>query len=112
MILLAAILSLWPAPVIEFGPPKEPAPLHWKLIVSHCCGSMRPLFNGGETVHVSLPLPQERLTGKVISNGQALHMVTAENKRAVRTSGLSNRHSDNWTPRRQIQYVVRYAERK
>lgn len=113
MFLLFAILSFgWPAPAVEFGPAKAPAPLHWKLTVANCCGSMRPILNGGETVHVSPPLPKEQLTGKIIYNGQSLHMVSTENERAVRTSGTNNRHSDDWTPRSQIEYVVRYVERK
>lgn len=103
---------LWPAPVIEFGPPRAIQPGQWTHTVNVCCGSMRPLLQGGERIHVSPPIPGERLLGKIISNGTALHMVTAENKRAVRTAGIANRHSDGWTPRSRIEYVVRYVERK
>jgi hypothetical protein len=109
--ILLAILALWPALATPFGPPREPEHGWAAMRVSLCCGSMRPHLRGGELVYVSPALPGERLTGHIISNGHSLHMVTAENERAVRTAGTANRHSDPWTPREKISYVVRYVVR-
>lgn len=109
LFLAAALLSFWPAPVLEFGPSKPVESGNWVMTVNECCGSMRPHLKGGERIHVSLPTPGERLIGKVISNGAVLHMVIAENPRAVRTSGTNCRSDPEWTPRSNIQYVVRYV---
>lgn len=42
----------------------------------------------------------------------ALHVVTALNKRAILTSGLANRWADGWSPRSAIVGVCLYVERK
>lgn len=112
MILLAALLSFaWPTPRTEFGPFRAPEP-GWTLKhVPHCCGSMRPILNGGELVYVSAVKPGEKLVGQIVSNGTALHLVTAETAGAVRTTGVNNRQSDDWMPRARLEYVLRYVVR-
>jgi hypothetical protein len=111
MILLCIALLGWPTLRTEFGPPRVRAAGWEPKLVAECCGSMQPHLRGGELIYVSPPMPGERLVGHIISKGDALHMVTAENSRAVRTAGTANRKSDGWTPRERIEYVVRYVVR-
>lgn len=111
MIALLILALGWPTLQTPFGPPRQPEANWTALTVSRCCGSMRPHLKGGELVYVSPALPGERLLGQIIATPDRLHMVTAENRTHVRTAGTANRHSDGWTPRTQIAYVVRYVTR-
>ena len=112
MLLLAALLSFGcPNLDVEFGPPKPLPGGCWQAQASYCCGSMLPAIRGGETLYVRSWDGKEPLLGKLVSTGKVLHQVVAENKRAVFTSGINNRHSDGWTPKAEIQYVVRYVVR-
>jgi len=46
------------------------------------------------------------------SDGKSsLHAVTALNQRAIYTTGIANRNSDGWSPRKNIIGVVRFVER-
>ena len=112
MILLAALLSFgWPALRIEWVPPSTPVPAGMFAVrLAHCCGSMRPSINGGELAYAE-PYTGQPLLGHVVSNGKWLHQVTAETATAVRTAGTANRHSDPWTQKTEIQYIIRYIIR-
>ncbi len=112
MAYLLALLGLsWPSIKTEFGPPKPLPPGMIARPMNPCCGSMKPSIKGGELAYWSRPLPGEKLVGQIIDNGEYTHLVVAENERAVYTTGTANRHSDGWTPREKIRYVVRYIVR-
>lgn len=111
MLLLATLLSFgWPKPKVEFGPARPVEKGEWLKSVNQCCGSMRPLLHGGEIAHV-VAYTGQALVGRIVSNGRALHMVTAETKDAILTTGIANRRSDGWSPKSSIEYVVVYVER-
>lgn len=72
---------------------------------------MRPHIRGGALLYVSAVRPGESLLGQIVSTGEVMHMVTAENSRSVRTSGTNSRFSDGWTAKKDIRWVVRYVVR-
>jgi len=91
-------------------------------------GSMKPLIHGGEYFHYE-PYRDgmELKVGELLwivrgSDGKgATHTMTAQNKRAVLTSGMANRKNDGWTPKRKVLHesdgpgivgVIRFIERK
>lgn len=71
---------------------------------------MRPGIMGGELAYAE-PYRGQPVLGYVVSNGKWLHQVTVENATHVRTAGTANRHSDPWTPKTEIQYIIRYIVR-
>lgn len=112
MLLLAALLSFgWPKLELEFGPGRALRGGEWALRVNSCCGSMRPQLQAGQIVYVRKWDGREPLLGRVVSTKTSLHQVVAENKRAVKTAGIANAHSDPWSPKSEILYVVVYAVR-
>ncbi len=69
------------------------------------------MLRGGEVTYWSKPVEGESLVGQIVDIGWAAHLVTAENKRAVLTSGINNRTSDGWTPKANVRLVLRYVVR-
>lgn len=112
MLLLATLLSFgWPAPRVEFGPPRALHAGERIMRMSHCCGSMEPMIHGGEMVYVSPLQPGEKTLGLFVATPFASHLVVAETKNAVKTSGIHNRYSDGWTLKKDIRFVIRYVVR-
>jgi signal peptidase I len=79
-------------------------------------GSMRPMIHGGEYFFAEKFAGQRvypgDLVGIVTWYSPVLHEVTAVSRDAVMTSGRANRHSDGWTDKSAILFIVRQIERK
>lgn len=79
-------------------------------------GSMRPMLKGGEMYWVESYIGQPVSVGDLVGILQPygiplLHTVVAQNKTHVITSGVANKRSDGWLPKKGILYIVRYIER-
>lgn len=112
MFLLAtALLFGWPKLEVEFGAARPLREGEFFVRANECCGSMKPAIVGGELLIASRWDGREKLLGRIVDNGIALHQVVAENKRAIKTAGLANRQSDSWSPKSSVRYVIRQIVR-
>lgn len=113
MIFLALFLSWgWPPENTAWIPePKEvPAGLVVRT-VNMCCHSMEPALHGGEKLYVELYHGQEIRPGDIVDTGKQMHRVTVVRPDYIRTAGDASKHSDGWTPKARIRWIVRYAVR-
>lgn len=108
---LSGCASAWPDSRTVYIPDAKHAPLGtFPVVLSKCCGSMRPAIQGGELAFAELYRGQP-LLGHVVSTDAVTHRVVAESATHVILSGDANPRSDGWIPKSRITYVVTHIVR-
>lgn len=115
LLLIALLLggcTTWPSPSYSYVTPRGAYPGLKLVRLANCCGSMRPGIQGGEMAWVEPYTGQPLTLGDVVATATAMHMVVAQTKTHVKTTGTANRHSDAWSPKSEIKWVLRYVVRQ
>lgn len=76
-----------------------------------CCGSMKPVIQGGELSWAEPYHGQSGLVGYIVVTNKFTHRVIAETATEVVTAGDANTGIDPRTPKSEIRYIIRYIVR-